>query len=174
MPWARHNVTDRQKGQHHDQLTGDFLGEGRVQVVSWFQGGGELSLFRVPQDPRQNDPWPTITVASGVKQAEGLASGDIDASTAPELERRLMRAFDPRVTEVVVDFSPASLVESTTLGVLVETKRRLSARRIPLKLVCSDPRVAKVFTITGFDRLFEIYASREQALPGHLMASAPR
>jgi anti-sigma B factor antagonist len=103
-----------------------------------------------------------------------VASGDIDASTAPELERRLMRAFDPRVTEVVVDFSPASLVESTTLGVLVETKRKLSARRIPLKLVCSDPRVAKVFTITGFDRLFEIYRSREEALPRHLIASALR
>jgi anti-sigma B factor antagonist len=103
-----------------------------------------------------------------------VASGDVDASIAPELERRLMRAFDPRVTEVVVDFSPASLVESTTLGVLVETKRQLSARGIPLKLVCSDPRVAKVFTITGFDRLFEIYPSRDEALPRHLIASALR
>ena len=103
-----------------------------------------------------------------------VASGDIDASTAPELERPLLRAFGPRVTEVVVDFSPASLVDSTTLGVLVEAKRQLSARDIPLKLVCSDQRVAKVFTITGFDRLFEIYASREEALPGHLVAPAPR
>lgn len=103
-----------------------------------------------------------------------VASGDVDASTAPELQRRLMRAFDPRVTEVVVDFSPASLVESTTLGVLVETKRQLSARGIPLKLVCPDPRVVKVFTITGFDRLFEIYPSRDEALPRHLLASALR
>lgn len=77
-PWPRRTITALQKGQHHDQLTGDFLGIGKPQVVSWFQGGGELSLFRTPADPRHTDSWPVITVARALKQAEGLATGDID------------------------------------------------------------------------------------------------
>ncbi|MDO8544730.1 MAG: VCBS repeat-containing protein [Opitutaceae bacterium] len=77
-PWARHVITNTQKGQHHDQLAGDFLGTGRNQVVSWFQGAGELSLFTASGNPREATGWSLITVATGLKRAEGLAAGDID------------------------------------------------------------------------------------------------
>jgi hypothetical protein len=77
-PWKRHVITNAQKGQHHDQLAGDFLGMGKTQVVSWFQGGGELSLFAATADPRNVASWTTVTIASGLKQAEGLAAGDLD------------------------------------------------------------------------------------------------
>jgi hypothetical protein len=78
QPWQRHEITNTQKGQHHDQLAGDFLGQGRTQVVSWYQGGGELSLFVPGEDPRQTASWTALTMAGGLKQAEGLAAGDID------------------------------------------------------------------------------------------------
>jgi hypothetical protein len=78
QPWQRHEITSTQKGQHHDQLAGDFLGQGRTQVVSWYQGGGELSLFVPGKDPRQTASWTALTVAGELKQAEGLAAGDID------------------------------------------------------------------------------------------------
>lgn len=79
-PWQRHAIATDQPGQHHDQLAGDFLGEGRPQIVSWYQGGGKLLLFPIPANPRQAEPWPAIEVAGGaeLKRAEGLAKGDID------------------------------------------------------------------------------------------------
>ena len=76
--WKRHVIKNTGKGMHHDQLAGDFLGEVRPQIVSWFQGGGALLLFRIPADPRQNSSWPTVTVADGISRGEGLALGDID------------------------------------------------------------------------------------------------
>jgi hypothetical protein len=85
-PWKRHIITNTEKGQHHDQLAGDFLGVGKPQIVSWFQGGNKLVLFPIPSNPDQTGPWPTvIEVAGGLKRSktsslgpEGLAMGDID------------------------------------------------------------------------------------------------
>jgi hypothetical protein len=85
QPWKRHTITAAQKGQHHDQLTGDFLGTGKPQVVAWYQGGGELSLYQPPKNASAADHWDIITVASGLKQAEGLARGDIDGDGAIDL-----------------------------------------------------------------------------------------
>ncbi|MGH8018667.1 MAG: FG-GAP repeat domain-containing protein, partial [Opitutaceae bacterium] len=77
-PWKRRVITADQKGQHHDQLTGDFLGQSKPQVVSWYQGGGELVLFPIPENPKQSGAWPVMKVAAGLPTAEGLARGDID------------------------------------------------------------------------------------------------
>jgi hypothetical protein len=78
VPWKRHVIANTGKGQHHDQCVGDFLGTGKPQVVSWFQGGEALLLFPIPADPRRDEPWSTVTVAEGIRGGEGLAVGDVD------------------------------------------------------------------------------------------------
>jgi hypothetical protein len=84
-PWNRRVIANTGKGMHHDQLAGDFLGAGKPQVVSWFQGGGALLLFPIPTDPHRKEPWSTITVADGIRGGEGLAAGDIDGDGRPDL-----------------------------------------------------------------------------------------
>lgn len=83
-PWRRRAIKTEGKGMHHDQLAGDFLGEGRSQIVSWFQGGNALLLFSLPQDPHNTSPWPSITVAVDLR-GEGLACADIDGDGRPDL-----------------------------------------------------------------------------------------
>jgi hypothetical protein len=83
--WTRRVIATTGKGMHHDQLVGDFLGTGRPQVVSWFQGGGRLLLFPIPADPRQDSPWAVITVARDIRGGEGLALGDVDGDGRPDL-----------------------------------------------------------------------------------------
>jgi hypothetical protein len=87
-PWLRHVVTAAQKGQHHDQIAGDFLGTGQTQIVSWYQGGGELSLFSSTGDVRQPSGWNVTALANGLKQAEGLVAADRRRRQARHRRRR--------------------------------------------------------------------------------------
>ena len=66
--------------------------------------------------------------------------------------------------DVVVDFSNTTFIDSTTLGVLVGGVKRLRTNDGQLSLVCSDRNITKIFEITGLDRVFTIYPSRDEAL----------
>lgn len=78
VSWKRRIIKKSGQTQHHDQIVGDFLGEGTPQLVSWNQRAGALLLFRIPTNPKKDEPWPFVRVASGIASGEGLAAGDID------------------------------------------------------------------------------------------------
>jgi anti-sigma B factor antagonist len=48
--------------------------------------------------------------------------------------------------------------------VLVGGVKRLRSNDGQLSLVCSDRNITKIFEITGLDRVFTIYPSREEAV----------
>ena len=66
--------------------------------------------------------------------------------------------------DVIVDFSNTTFIDSTTLGVLVGGVKRLRTNEGQLSLVCSDRNITKIFEITGLDRVFSIYPTRDEAL----------
>jgi anti-sigma B factor antagonist len=66
--------------------------------------------------------------------------------------------------QIVVDLSKATFIDSTTLGVLVGGVKRLRANEGQLSLVCSDRNITKIFEITGLDRVFTIYPTRDEAV----------
>jgi len=90
--------------------------------------------------------------------------GEVDVSTAPELRERLLVVADRGFNRVVVDLSAVSFVDSTALGVLVSGAKRLRSAGGDLRLVVTQPRIAKVFEITGLTDLFPLYASAEEAV----------
>lgn len=75
--WPRHTIKREGKGMHHDQMVADFLGTGKPQVVSWFQGGKTLLLYPIPENPKDPAAWSPIVVIAGLT-GEGLAAADID------------------------------------------------------------------------------------------------
>jgi anti-sigma B factor antagonist len=89
-------------------------------------------------------------------------SGEVDLYTAPE--QQLLDAIGQGVQEVVVDFSDTTFIDSTTLGVLVGGVKRLRPNGGRLSLVCSDRNIAKIFEITGLNKVFDIYESRDEAI----------
>jgi anti-sigma B factor antagonist len=91
-------------------------------------------------------------------------SGEVDLYVAPELKQQLLEAIGRGATSVIVDLTSTTFVDSTTLGVLVGAVRRLRANDGALAIVCSDPNVAKSFELTGLDRVFAMYPTREQAV----------
>ena len=91
-------------------------------------------------------------------------SGEVDLYTAPEFKQQLLDVIGKGAKDVVVDFSNTTFIDSTTLGVLVGGVKRLRANDGQLSLVCSDRNITKIFEITGLDRVFTIYPSRDEAV----------
>jgi anti-sigma B factor antagonist len=91
-------------------------------------------------------------------------SGEVDLYTAPEFKQQLLDVIADGGRDVVVDFSDTTFIDSTTLGVLVGGVKRLRAQDGRLSLVCSDRNITKIFEITGLDRVFTIYPTRDEAL----------
>jgi anti-sigma B factor antagonist len=91
-------------------------------------------------------------------------SGEVDLYTAPEFKQQLLEVISEGGKDVVVDFSGTTFIDSTTLGVLVGGVKRLRAQDGRLSLVCSDRNITKIFEITGLDRVFTIYPTRDEAL----------
>src|SRR3982750_1747294 len=91
-------------------------------------------------------------------------SGEVDLYTAPEFKQELLDAIGKGAKEVVVDFSSTTFIDSTTLGVLVGGVKRLRTNDGQLSLVCSDRNITKIFEITGLDRVFTIYPTRDEAV----------
>ena len=91
-------------------------------------------------------------------------AGEVDLYTAPEFKQQLLDVIAKGAKEVIVDFSDTTFIDSTTLGVLVGGVKRLRPTGGSLSLVCTDQNISKIFEITGLDRVFPIYKSRDEAL----------
>lgn len=87
------------------------------------------------------------------------ATGEVDLLTAPELERAVTGPVTEGATQLVVDLSEATFVDSAALQVLLRAARQLDSRARALTVVAPDPNVRKVFEITGLDRVFAVVSS---------------
>lgn len=88
-------------------------------------------------------------------------SGEVDVYTAPQLRERLVELIDQGRYHIVVDLSEVEFLDSTGLGVLVGGLRRSRNHDGDLALVCTQPRIMKVFEVTGLNKVFSIADSVE-------------
>ena len=100
-------------------------------------------------------------------------AGEVDLYTAPEFKQQLLEVISNGGRNVIVDFSNTTFIDSTTLGVLVGGVKRLRTNEGQLSLVCSDRNITKIFEITGLDRVFTIYATRDEAVSKLGASSGP-
>lgn len=91
-------------------------------------------------------------------------AGEIDVYTAPALRERLDQEIERGQHDLVVDLSDVTFMDSTGLGVLVGRLKLIRVHEGAMRLVCAHDRVLKVFTITGLDKVFEIYPTIDEAL----------
>jgi anti-sigma B factor antagonist len=100
-------------------------------------------------------------------------AGEVDLYTAPEFKQQLLDVIAKGGKQVIVDFTETTFIDSTTLGVLVGGVKRLRTNDGQLSLVCSDRNITKIFEITGLDRVFTIYPTRDEALRELQISSQP-
>jgi len=89
--------------------------------------------------------------------------GEIDVYTAPRLKDALVEAIADGCSHVIIDLEKVAFIDSSGLGVLVGALRRAKERGGTVRLVCTREGILKIFRITGLDKVFPIFASRDEA-----------
>ncbi|CAA9266010.1 MAG: Anti-sigma factor antagonist BldG [uncultured Acidimicrobiales bacterium] len=92
--------------------------------------------------------------------------GEVDIATAPKLREKLVELANQGAQQVVVDLDGVEFLDSTGLGVLIGGMKRLRGLDGDLTLVCTQPRILKVFEITGLNRAFIIHETVGAAVAG--------
>jgi anti-sigma B factor antagonist len=88
--------------------------------------------------------------------------GELDLSTAPRLKWMLVDALETGHSQLVLDLSLTTFMDSTALGVLVAIKRKLDGGE-RLVIACARPGVLKIFEYSGMDGAFAIFPTLAEA-----------
>ena len=84
--------------------------------------------------------------------------GDLDATSAPELERAIQGLLDSReVRKWTFDLGEVEYLDSSGLGMLVRTLKRLRERGVEMALARPQLAVQRVLALTRLDRIFQIH-----------------
>jgi anti-sigma B factor antagonist len=108
----------------------------------------------------------SVSVESDGQYSVVSVVGEIVSATAPELRDGLHEAIAAGPSLLVVDLLQVTFIDSTALGVLIEASQRAEAEGQTMRIVVSEPRILKVFEITGLTEIFAIRTSREEAVEG--------
>ncbi len=90
--------------------------------------------------------------------------GEVDLHTAPKVQYAIERGSEG-VSAVVVDMGGIAFMDSTALSTLMRAKDSLEKKGTSLRLTTPSKAVERIFAVTGFGDYFDIYPSREAALP---------
>ena len=95
--------------------------------------------------------------------------GELDLSTAPRLKWMLIDSLETGHSQLVVDLSLATFMDSTALGVLVGVKRSLDVgaqddQHEGHQDDGARPAVLNIFEFSGLDGAFAIFPTLDEAL----------
>jgi anti-sigma B factor antagonist len=121
-------------------------------------------MMTEPESDMQPFQLESITV--GADCAVLRVWGEVDVYTAPRLRERVVKLLGDGVRHVVVDLREVDFLDSTGLGALVGSLKRLREQDGSLKLVTGRERIMQVFRLTGLIRVFTLHASVPEAIAG--------
>lgn len=83
-------------------------------------------------------------------------SGRLDAATTADLDRRLAALCDNGTRNLLLDLGGATYVSSTVLRTLLLAQRRQQRNGGSLRLVHVPPRIMRILSLAGLDRVFAV------------------
>jgi anti-anti-sigma factor len=108
---------------------------------------------------------------AGVEERDGaivvLLAGELDLYNAHAVRDELIAQAGRAPERLVVDLSRVTFIDSTSLGVLIEARTRLTNRRAFL-LASPGLETRRALEISGLDRHFAVHDSLDAALTASL------
>ncbi len=83
---------------------------------------------------------------------------------AEEFKLTLSQDIEEGVKKIVVDISQCEFIDSTFLGALVVSLKKITGLGGDLRLVGFQPAVHSMFELTRMYRVFESYKTKEEAI----------
>ena len=87
--------------------------------------------------------------------------GEVDIYNADSLKSELHSLIDDKKADIVLDCTSLNYIDSTGLGVLVSALKKVKEAEKQIHIVSLKPFIAKIFTLTGLDKIFLIEVSEE-------------
>ena len=92
------------------------------------------------------------------------ARGELDVATAAGLQNALETARSSGARRLIADLAAVTFLDSAALGVIVKSARKLRMNGGELVVVTDDPRIVRVFEITGLDNVVRLERSLVEAV----------
>lgn len=93
-------------------------------------------------------------------------TGELDLAGSPALKAEFTQSTQEGHDLILADLSRATMIDSTTLAVLLDAHRRLAGRGGALALVITSPAINRILEVTLMDQTLDVHTSREDALVG--------
>jgi anti-sigma B factor antagonist len=106
------------------------------------------------------------SIPAGADCAVLRVAGEVDAYTAPQLRERVIRLLADGEVHIVVDMRGVEFLDSTGLGALVGSLKRVRMQEGSLKLIMGSGRILHIFKLTDLSSAFAIHPSVAEAIDG--------
>lgn len=80
--------------------------------------------------------------------------GDLDIYTSSQFKEEVLKNFNARQSDIIIDGEKLDYVDSTGLGALISILRTTKERQIKIYIENVKPNIRKIFDITDLDKLF--------------------
>ena len=91
-------------------------------------------------------------------------AGEKDVYTSPKLRKQVADLAENGTIHIIADLRGLDFLDSTGLGALVGSLKRLRLRQGSLMIVTSGGRILKLFKITGLTHAFALHSSVQDAI----------
>jgi anti-sigma B factor antagonist len=98
----------------------------------------------------------TIRITASGTTTKVALEGTCDLATAPELKAALQPLLPPEVTDVVIDTSELTFIDSTGLGVILGAMRRLREGAGSLRIAGATGTVRRILEVTDLDKVIPL------------------
>lgn len=93
--------------------------------------------------------------------------GKIETKTSPEVQKYLDRLIDQGVNNIVMSFEELDFISSTGLRVILGTGKKLMGNNGKLTMCNANFTVKEVLRMSGFDKMFSVFETEEEALQSY-------